>query len=162
MDTRLWRNAVFAVTLVLPACDSTVAGGQGSSAEGGGGSSDICPTAPADGSRQAGGGDTAGAGCVTECGGLPEAACSQAVADEGRCFPVYGEPMDSPDSPNYAGCRTEWCDDGECEGIYESRVCAHPADNSSECWQFNSGAVPDGWIILSAVESCAALAQCVP
>lgn len=117
--------------------------------------------------------DTAAMGGAegTACGGLTEAECSGdepapwPVDDAARCRPIYGHPVGEPvashpDEFAYAGCH----DDRTCqeEGCYDARTCAHPPGEPSRCWQLMSGAVPDGWTIVSAVQSCDDLPQCNP
>lgn len=135
------------------ACSSTQVGG---SAGHGGASS---------GSAHAGGGGAGGeaaqGGCLPSCTGFSEGECAEASSD-GNCKPIYGEPLGSSDSPRYAGCRTACCDARDCDGAVDAEVCARPPDEPGVCWAFNSGAIPDGWIILSEVEPCESIAECVP
>lgn len=98
--------------------------------------------------------------CPVECVGLSEPECSE-HRDEGQCGVVLGDRMGGAEELEYAGCRSACCEDG-CDGVAESQTCAHAPGDPSDCWQFNSAVIPDGWIKLSEVELCTDIPQCNP
>jgi len=146
MTPKLIFCALFGISLIQ--C------GEASSGEGGGGGALAGGAAPAAGAPGAGGGG--GEPCAPLiCEDFNESTCESSSAD---CNVIYGTLAGGSGELEYAGCGARLRH--ECEGAQDAEVCAHPESSPGECWTLPSGALPDGWLVLSTVQDCSDFPQC--
>jgi hypothetical protein len=166
------RSMLVAIAVACAAaCSTEQRGGAGSTSsagsddDGGGGSrttasadaSSVDSSSSSSSSSASCAGGASGCGGIA-CGELGENEC-RGAEDDGACTAIDGVPFDAESSPVYAGCMTNCCGE-DCPGIADAESCAHPPAAPDQCWTFSSGAIPDGWTLLSIVEPCSSFEQC--